>query len=134
MASIAISSATPPNAAQSPAQTRTSQVQPETTVTAEASLRPDTVRLSPAAQAKMMHRAGQSPALIAATLGTNVVAVDGYLNIKVAAQPSVTPAPAPAETDEPAAQPTQKTEAAPAAQAPAPAPAPAATTTTASKD
>jgi hypothetical protein len=101
-------------------------------VKAPATLKPDTVKLSFAAQAKMMHRAGQGPALIAANLGTNVAAVDGYLNIKVAVQAPVTPAPAPVEHVEPAAQPAQKTEAAPAA--PTPAPAPAATTATPTKE
>jgi hypothetical protein len=50
------------------------------------------VHLSAAAQAKMMHRSGQSPALIASALGTSVASVDGYLGIKVAAQVAVTPA------------------------------------------
>jgi hypothetical protein len=41
----------------------------------------DTVKLSLAAQAKMMHRQGLSPAVIAANLGTNVKTVDSYLNL-----------------------------------------------------
>jgi hypothetical protein len=44
------------------------------------------VVLSIAAQAKMMHRQGLSASVIAASLGTNVASIDGYLNIKVAAQ------------------------------------------------
>jgi hypothetical protein len=68
-----------------------------------------------------MHQAGQSPALIAATLGTDVAAVDTYLNIKVVAQAAATPTTAPAEQGEPAAQTGVKTETAPTAQAAAPA-------------
>lgn len=49
-------------------------------------LKDDTVKLSMAAQAKMMHRQGLSPSIIAANLGTNVAAVDDYLNIKIPTQ------------------------------------------------
>ncbi|MGA9668954.1 MAG: hypothetical protein WBQ94_07085 [Terracidiphilus sp.] len=116
MTSIAISNANLSSAEEASSTSRAAQPQAESAVK-PAVLQPDTVKLSPAAQAKMMHRAGQSPALIAATLGTNIAAVDGYLNIKVAAQATVTPeaptnpqtvasrveAPAPASSPEPAA-------------------------------
>jgi hypothetical protein len=127
MASIAISSATPANAAQAAPIAKAAPVQTESTAKT-AVLQPDTVKLSAAAQAKMMHRAGQSPALIAATLGTNVAAVDGYLNIKVAVQAAATPTPAPTEQAEPAAQVAPTAEAAPATTT-APAAAPEASAT-----
>ncbi len=57
-----------------------------TTDQASGNLKEDTVKLSVAAQAKMMHRQGLSASVIAASLGTNVASVDGYLNIKVATQ------------------------------------------------
>jgi hypothetical protein len=59
-----------------------------TTSTDQASgnLKEDTVKLSVAAQAKMMHRQGLSASVIAASLGTSVASIDGYLNIKVATQ------------------------------------------------
>lgn len=53
---------------------------------ASGNLKEDTVKLSVAAQAKMMHRQGLSASVIAASLGTNVASIDGYLNIKVATQ------------------------------------------------
>ena len=112
MASMAISSAVLPNVTQAASASRTAPIEVESTQKAPPGLQPDTVKLSPAAMAKMMHRAGQSPALIAATLGTNVAAVDGYLNIKVAAQAVSTPAPA--EQAEPAAQPATQAQAVPA--------------------
>jgi hypothetical protein len=115
MASMAISGTTPSYATQS--TTKASPAQTGTTEKLPATLKPDTVRLSPAAQAKMMHRAGQSPALIAASLGTNVAAIDGYLNIKVAVQATAAPTPAPEAHAETAEQ------TAPVAQAmPAPTP------------
>lgn len=117
MASMSISSASPANVAQTAAASRPAPVQSETeSKAAPAALKPDTVKLSAAAQARMMHRQGQSPALIAAMLGTNVASVDGYLNIKVAA--AVTPAPTPVATPEPA----QAAPAEPAAGKPATAP------------
>lgn len=121
MASIAIGSATPSNAVQPVATAKAALAPAQTTAKAPAVLKPDTVKLSPAAQARMMHRAGQSPSLIATTLGTNIRAVDGYLNIKVAVQAAPAPA-APAEEAEPTAQPGSKTQPQPAAQAAAPAP------------
>ena len=121
MASIAISNVSSSNAMQSLPTANSAPAQPATAEKVPATLHPDTVKLSLAAQAKMMHQAGQSPALIAATLGTNVASVDGYLNIKVAAPAAATPAPAPAAQPEPA------TEAAPAPQAKPAKPAPTAT-------
>jgi len=63
-----------------------------------ATLKPDTVRLSIAAQAKQMHQQGKSPALIASTLSIKVADVDGYLGIKVSAPAAATPAPSEAST------------------------------------
>ena len=104
MASIGISSATPSSATQGGAITRSAPAQAEIPAKASAVLQPDTVKLSAATQAKMMHRAGQSPALIAATLGTNLASVDGYLGITVAKQAATTPMPA-ATPQAPSAQP-----------------------------
>jgi hypothetical protein len=123
MASIAISNASPSNAMQSLPTAKAAPAQTATTEKAPATLQPDTVKLSAMAQARMMHRSGQSATLIAATLGTNVATVDGYLNIKVAAQAAATPTPAAATQPEPAAQP------APTEQAKAATPAPTATPT-----
>ncbi len=95
MASMAIS-----NVAASTATTQTASAPKaaatptETTTQNAAVLKPDTVKLSAAGQAKMMHRQGQSPAVIAAALGTNVTSVDGYLGIKVAAAPAAVATPA----------------------------------------
>lgn len=61
-----------------------------TTSPANGGLKEDTVKLSLAAQAKLMHKQGQSASVIAASLGTSVASVDGYLNIKVATQASAT--------------------------------------------
>lgn len=120
MASMSISSASQANLAQTAAASRPAQVQPETeSKAAPAVLKQDTVKLSAAAQARMMHRQGQSPALIAAMLGTNVASVDGYLNIKVAAPVSATPTPAPtaqAAPSAPAAAPEEPAASKPAAE------------------
>jgi hypothetical protein len=43
----------------------------------------DTVKISAAAQARILHQAGQSVANIAASLGTNAKTVDDYLGITV---------------------------------------------------
>jgi hypothetical protein len=43
----------------------------------------DSVQLSVAAQAKLLHKEGQNVATIAASLGTNANTVDGYLGITV---------------------------------------------------
>jgi hypothetical protein len=61
-----------------------------------ATLKPDSVKLSMAGQAKLLHQQGKSPALIASSLGIKVADVDGYLGIKVTAP--VIPMPAPSET------------------------------------
>jgi hypothetical protein len=58
----------------------------------------------------MMHKAGQSPALIAATLGTNVASVDGYLGIKVAMRVVTTPVPAAASAAQPESTPAAPTQ------------------------
>jgi hypothetical protein len=63
-----------------------------------ATLKPDTVKLSIVAQAKLLHQQGKSPALIASTLSIKVADVDGYLGIKVAAPAAATPAPSEAST------------------------------------
>jgi len=44
----------------------------------------DTVTLSAAAQAQMMHQSGQSVSSIASSLGTSVSTVDSYLGITAA--------------------------------------------------
>jgi hypothetical protein len=44
----------------------------------------DTVQISAAAQAKLLHQAGQSVNSIASALGTSVSTVDSYLGITVA--------------------------------------------------
>ena len=118
MASMAISGTAPSNATQSVSTAKAAPAPAETT--AKAVLQPDTVKLSPAAMAEMMHRAGQSPALIAATLGTNIAAVDGYLSIKVATQASPAPVVAPVEQKSTAA-PAANVQPAPAKQESAPA-------------
>ena len=90
MASLAISSATQSNEVPGAPGAKAAS-QPVHTAS-KAVLQPDTVRLSPAAQARMMHRAGQSLSLIAATLGTSVASVDGYLGITVAKAAAPVPA------------------------------------------
>ncbi len=122
MASIAISSTMPSSANQDVAAVKTAPQPDRVTTKASAVLQPDTVKLSAAAQARMMHKAGQSPALIAATLGRNVVSVDGYLGIKAAKQVVTTPVPAAAQSAQPEstpAAPTQQASPQPAAAAPA---------------
>lgn len=99
---IAISAATPSSATQAAPAAKAPQA--ESIAKPSARLQPDTVKLSPAAQAKMMHRAGQSLALIAATLGTDVGSINGYLGIKVAAQPPTMPADTLAPSAAPSAQ------------------------------
>lgn len=95
MSSIALSStisnlsnASQAAATDKAASTRTAST--ATTTQASGSLKDDTVKLSIAAQAKMMHRQGLSASVIAASLGTNVASIDGYLNIKVATQTAST--------------------------------------------
>jgi hypothetical protein len=100
MASIAIPSAGQPRAPQGVVIAKAAPQAAATT--ARPVLQPDTVKLSAAAQARIMRQAGQSPALIAATLGTNVSSVDGYLGITVAKQ-AATPMPAAAPSPNPTA-------------------------------
>jgi|GEM_PF-2486411 len=127
MASMGISSNTQSDAVQSLPTAKAAPAQTSTTEKAPATLEPDTVKLSPAAQAKMMHRAGQSPALIAASLGTDLAAVDGYLNITVVPQATTTPAPAQEAQAEPAPQAAPAAQTAPAEQAKPATPAPTVT-------
>ena len=68
----------------------TSQASIDTTTQAKSGFKEDTVKLSAAAQAKLMHREGQSASSIASSLGTNVKTVDGYLNITVASDTTTT--------------------------------------------
>jgi len=105
MASIAISGASSSNALQTAPKAVQVQVQAPADAHNTAILKPDTVKLSAAGMAKMMHRSGQSPALIAAALGTSVASVDGYLGIKVAVQATASAAATatPATTTAPAA-------------------------------
>src|ERR1035437_10839523 len=126
MASMAISSAVLPNVTQAASAARTAPIEVESAQKGPPGLQPDTVKLSPAAMAKMMHRAAQSPALIAATLGTNVASVDGYLNFKVAAPATATPTPAPAAQPDPAAEAASAPPAKAAPPPPTPTPAAAA--------
>lgn len=93
MSSIAFSGALNniSNTAQITSTNKSASTQPVSTVATEqtsGNLKEDTVKLSVAAQAKMMHRQGLSASVIAASLGTSVASVDGYLSIKVAAQAS----------------------------------------------
>jgi hypothetical protein len=122
MASMPISNLTPSHATQTVPTVKAAQAQPEPAARAAGS-QPDTVKLSVAAQAKMMYRDGQSASLIAATLGTDVKSVDSYLNIEVASQAAATPAPAPGGHSAPAAQAAPAEQAKPAAPAPSPTPA-----------
>jgi hypothetical protein len=46
-------------------------------------LQRDTVKLSAAAQAKLLHRQGQTVGNIAAALGTDAKTIDGYLGVTV---------------------------------------------------
>jgi hypothetical protein len=107
-----------PSTLQIPSTSRTTPTQATSTAAtdqANGNLKEDTVKLSVAGQAKMMHRQGLSVSVIAASLGTNVASIDGYLNIKV---PTQTAAPsagsnASAETTS-TSTPTPTTETAPA--------------------
>ena len=113
MAAIVLSNVSSQNLAQSVAVGKSAPAQSAPNLRQSATLQPDTVRLSAAAQAKLMHRQGQSLAVIAASLGTNVAAVDAYLGIKATAP---TPAPATAEPKQPVA--TATPAASPAKPAP----------------
>jgi hypothetical protein len=118
MASMAISSATPSIGTQATAARGSATVQTESTAKSTDRNSPDTVKISQAAQAKLMHRQGLSIAVIASSLGTNVASVDGYLNIKAATQAAATPTAAPTEHAEPAAHTASEAQSAPTAQQP----------------
>ncbi len=101
MSSIGITSALG-NLSQAAQATSTAKTAPEastaTPAQTGATLKPDTVKLSIVAQAKLLHQQGKSPALIASTLSLKVADVDGYLGIKVAAPAATTPASSEAST------------------------------------
>lgn len=62
--------------------TKTAAAQTEQpTKTTDAASTKDTVQISAAAQAKLLHQQGQSVAVIAASLGTTAKTVDDYLGI-----------------------------------------------------
>jgi hypothetical protein len=83
MASItAISNATPSSAVQATATAKTAPVQDKTA----SSSQEDTVKISQAAQAKLLHKQGESVSTIASSLGTDVSSIDGYLGIKATTQ------------------------------------------------
>jgi len=107
MASIAFSNVTSASAAQAVTTAKAAPVQAATADKVSGELQPDTVKLSLAAQAKLMHREGQSPALIAANLGANISDVNSYLGITTATTSAVMAAAvsqaAPAATATPAA-------------------------------
>ena len=137
MASMAISGADASSATQTIAASAPVAAQSQPATKAPAVLKPDSVKLSAAGQARSMYQQGQTVALIANTLGTDVASVDNYLNITVAvaATPVPTAHAAPAAATAPAAAQAPvatKDAAAPTAQAPATAQAvntaPAATT------
>ena len=88
MASLTISGTSPVTMAQTVSAAKTAAAQSESQAKASPGFKEDTVKLSAAAQAKLMHRQGQSPALIAATLGTDVKSIDGYLGITIVAAAS----------------------------------------------
>lgn len=62
----------------SAAKTTATQTEQPTTTTASTK---DTVQISAAAQAKLLHQAGQSVKSIASALGTDTKTVDDYLGI-----------------------------------------------------
>jgi hypothetical protein len=117
MASLAISSATPTNVTQNQPVAQSSPAPTDSASRKPATLQPDTVKISLAAQAKLMHRQGQSISTIAHSLGTNVTEIDGYLSIKAAAQAAPAPTPAPAAESGHETQATAAAQPAPAAQA-----------------
>ena len=132
MSSIGITSALG-NLSRAAQAASTAKTAPETSAAApaqtSATLKPDSVKLSVAGQAKLLHQQGKSPGLIASSLGIKVADVDGYLGIKFATPVAATPAPSEAatksaSTSEPVAE--TKTEA-PGANVPSsPAPQPVA--------
>jgi response regulator of citrate/malate metabolism len=84
-----------PDRTQVDSATKTAVVQTEqpasTTGTAPATT--DTVQISAAAQAKILHQAGQSVNSIASALGTSVSTVDSYLGITVSVSVPLVAAP-----------------------------------------
>lgn len=92
-------------------------VQAATHAEARATLKPDTVKLSMAGQAKLLHQQGTSPAQIASSLGLKAAEVDSYLGIKLEAKPIPSAPALPVSVSQPAAQP-----AVPEAPAPSSAP------------
>jgi hypothetical protein len=108
----AASAAVQPNPA-SAAQKDTQSVQPA------AALKADTVKLSLAANIKLLYHQGRSPSAIASTLGISVKQVNGYIPGASSTIPTAaTPQAAPVDTSMPAAA-TASNEA-PASQTPAP--------------
>ena len=86
MASMAISAATSSSPVQATTSASVAAVHTEAVASSSSRLGSDTVKISVAAQAKMMHRQGMSPSVIASTLGAQVSDVNGYLGIKAATQ------------------------------------------------
>lgn len=135
MSSVGLSTAlsNSSHSSQAVAAVNIAPVEPPPTSKAAPALEQDTVKLSPAAQAKLLHREGLSVTRIATSLGTSVSAIDKYLNIAVpkpvantaTAAASKPPAPAPtdaadeAAVNQPSVAPTPKgsTPAAPGAAA-----------------
>jgi hypothetical protein len=64
-------------------QTRQDSQPQDANATTAASSQQDTVKLSAAAQAKLLHREGQSVNQIASSLATTTETVDSYLGITV---------------------------------------------------
>ena len=81
MSSFAVSGITSSNVPEVAATVRTAPVQAQA---AASSMPEDTVKLSAAAQAKLLYKQGESVSSIASSLGTSVSAVDSYLGITVA--------------------------------------------------
>ncbi|MDR3775349.1 MAG: hypothetical protein P4K97_00515 [Terracidiphilus sp.] len=84
MASISFPTTTNsvPDRTQVDSTAKTTAVQTEqTTTTTATTAQEDSVKISAAAQAKLLHQQGQSVTVIAAALGTTTKAVDGYLGI-----------------------------------------------------
>lgn len=61
----------------------TKTTEASTTTQADTASQNDTVKISAAAQAKILHQSGESVANIASTLGTDTKTVDDYLGITV---------------------------------------------------
>ncbi len=77
----------------------------------QSTLKDDTVKLSLAANIKLMHHQGLSPSIIASRLGVSVKQVDTYIpGLQQAAAAAVAPASSNPETSAPAALPTPATK------------------------